>query len=491
MPSPGGAGEAMTGESPVTVPCHAAEWNEDEMSDNPATTPGDTDAGGAAAAPTPTPGPRPGAPSPAALARKIAARPATSPEPRVVRASDPSEWGRVDDTGAVFVRTPDGERQVGSWQAGAPEEGLAHFGLRFDDLVAEVALLEARLDSHPQDARKTRASAESLAEQIPTAAAVGDLDSLAARAAAVIERSTAVEKDARLRKDEERAAAVARKEALAAEAEEIGESSTQWKAAGDRLRTILEEWKTIRGIDRKTDDALWKRFSKAREAFNRRRGSHFADLDRNRASVRRVKEDLVERAEAISGSTDWNDTATAFRRLMDEWKAAGRAPRDADDALWKRFKAAQDTFFDARHAAAAERDSEFEGNATAKESLLAEFQDRIDPARDLAAARSALRELQTRWEEIGKVPREKMGQLEGRIRALEKSVSDAADSEWRRTDPEAKARAAQFWVRVEDFEAQAAKADAAGRADEAGEARAQAAQWREWAEAAENAVETR
>ncbi|HMT51409.1 MAG TPA: hypothetical protein PKC36_14795, partial [Dietzia sp.] len=155
------------------------------MSDNPATTPGDTDAGGAAAAPTPTPGPRPGAPSPAALARKIAARPATSPEPRVVRASDPSEWGRVDDTGAVFVRTPDGERQVGSWQAGAPEEGLAHFGLRFDDLVAEVALLEARLDSHPQDARKTRASAESLAEQIPTAAAVGDLDSLAARAAAV------------------------------------------------------------------------------------------------------------------------------------------------------------------------------------------------------------------------------------------------------------------------------------------------------------------
>ena len=307
----------------------------------------------------------------------------------------------------------------------------------------------------------------------------------------MIERSFEVEAEARQRKDDQRAAAIARKEVLAAEAEEIAASSTQWKAAGDRLRAILEEWKTIRGIDRKTDDLLWKRFSRAREAFNRRRGSHFAELDRNRASVKRVKEQLVERAEAMSGSTDWNETATAYRRLMDEWKAAGRAPRDADDALWKRFKAAQDTFFDARHAAAAERDAEFEENATAKEALLKEYEGRIDPGADLAGARSALRELQSRWEEIGKVPRNRMGELEGRIRAIEKAVSDAADTEWRRTDPEAKARAGQFWDRVRDFEDQADKADAAGRTEEARSARAQAAQWREWAETAEKAVDTR
>ena len=464
------------------------------MSDQSPTAAGGQDTGGA----SPTPGPRPG-PSPAALARKAAPRPsgavapspAATPEARQARASDPSEWGRVDESGAVFVRTADGERQVGSWQAGEPAEGLAHFGLRYDDLVAEVALLETRLDTHPQDARKTRASAQTLAEQLPTAAAVGDLDSLAARVTAVIERSGEVETVARQRKDEQREASIARKETLAAEAEEIGTSSTQWKAAGDRLRDILEEWKTIRGIDRKTDDALWKRFSKAREAFNRRRGSHFAELDRNRASVKKVKEELVERAEALSGSTDWNETATSYRKLMDEWKAAGRAPREADDALWKRFKAAQDTFFDARHVAAAERDAEFEENATAKEALLDQYSGRIDPTSDLAAARSALRELQSKWEEIGKVPRNKMGQLENRIRELEKSVADAADTEWRRTDPEAKARAGQFWDRVSDFEDQAAKAEAAGKAKDAEKARAQAAQWREWAEAAENAVDTR
>lgn len=84
-----------------------------------------------------------------------------------------------------------------------------------------------------------------------------------------------------------------------------------------------------------------------------------------------------------------------------------------------------------------------------------------------------------------------MGQLEGRIRALEKRVADAADTEWRRTDPEARARAGQFWDRVRDFEDQAAKAEAAGKSKDAERARAQAGQWREWAQAAEKAVDTR
>ena len=122
---------------------------------------------------------------------------------------------------------------------------------------------------------------------------------------------------------------------------------------------------------------------------------------------------------------------------------------------------------------------------------LAEYEALIKPDGDLSAARRLLRDLQTRWEEIGKVPREKMGRLEGRIRALEKTVADAADTEWRRTDPEVKARAGQFWSRVADFEDRAAKADAAGKTRDADQARSQAAQWTEWAEAAENAVDTR
>ena len=71
-------------------------------------------------------------------------------------------------------------------------------------------------------------------------------------------------------------------------------------------------------------------------------GSHFAELDRERSGVRQSKERLCERAEELSDSTDWTATSAEFRKLLTEWKAAGRATRDVDDALWRRFKAAQD-----------------------------------------------------------------------------------------------------------------------------------------------------
>ena len=195
----------------------------------------------------------------------------------------------------------------------------------------------------------------------------------------------------------------------------------------------------ISGLDRKTDDALWKRYSAARETFNRRRGSHFADLDRERAGARSAKERLCERAEELTGSTDWGATSAAFRSLLTEWKAVGRAAKDVDDALWQRFKAAQDAFFSARNAVTAERDAELTANATAKEALLAEAE-RIDTS-DHDAARAALRSITDKWDALGKVPRERTD-LERRLRAVEKKVRDAAEAE--RTDPQAQARAEQF-----------------------------------------------
>ncbi|BAH55006.1 DUF349 domain-containing protein [Rhodococcus opacus] len=438
--------------------------------------------------------PKPSVPKPGAAAKPGAPKPHPTPThalsaPAVAAPahSDPSEFGRVDDDGTAWVKTADGERQIGSWQAGDAAEGLAHFGRRFDDLATEVALLEARLNSGAGDAKKTKAAAIALAESLPTAAVIGDVDSLSARLDVIIAGSDEAAAHAKHEKELSRQAHTERKEELAAEAEQIGAESTQWKAAGDRLREILDEWKTIRGIDRKVDDALWKRYSKAREAFNRRRGAHFAELDRERAAAKTKKEELVERAEALSDSTDWGPTAGAFRDLLAEWKAAGRAPREADDNLWKRFKGAQDVFFAARNAASSERDAEFEENAVAKEELLKNA-GHIDPSKDIDAARAALRDLQEKWDAIGKVPRERMHDLEGKLRAIEKRVRDAADEEWRRTDPEALARAAQFRERVTQFEEQAAKATAAGKTKDAESALAQAKQWREWAEAAEGAV---
>ncbi len=430
--------------------------------------------------PAPAAGPRPGPrprPRPAAVPGAAAA---TTPTGIV---SDPHRFGRVDDDGTVWLITSAGERNIGSWQAGDAEAAYAHFGRRFDDVATEITLMERRLDSGTGDARKIKAAAASLAEALATASVLGDVDALSTRLAAIAEHADSAVNQEKSRRAEERAAQTARKEALATEAEDLAANATQWKAAGDRLSAILDEWKTISGLDRKADDALWKRYSAARETFNRRRGSHFAELDRERTGVREAKRRLCERAEELAMSTDWGPATAAFRGLLAEWKSAGRAAKDADDALWKRFKAAQDQFFAARNAVTSEREAGLAANARLKQALLEEAEN-IDTS-DHEGARNALRVITDKWDAAGPVARDR-SDLERRLRAVEKKVRDAAAAEW--ADPQAKARAEQFAARAEQYEKQAAKAEAAGRTKDAEQARANAEQWRQWAQAAIGAL---
>ena len=261
-------------------------------------------------------------------------------------------------------------------------------------------------------------------------------------------------------------------------------NSTQWKAAGDRLREILDEWRTISGLDRKTDDALWKRYSAARETFNRRRGSHFAELDRERAGARQAKEALCERAEELADSTDWGPTACGVPRPADRVEGRRAAPpRTSTTRCGSGSRPPRTPSSPARNAVHAERDAEFRANADAKEALLAEAE-KLDTS-DLDAARAALRTIGDKWDAIGKVPRERSADLERRLRAVEKKVRDAPSHG---VDPEAQARADQFRDRAEQFERQAEKAAAAGRTKDAEEARASAEQWRQWADAAAEAL---
>lgn len=415
----------------------------------------------------------------------------STPPPVVQAASaDPAKWGRVDAAGTVYVRTPDGERAVGSWQAGGTDEGLALFARKFDDLLTEVDLLETRLNTHAGDPKHTLSSAKHLRSGLADAAVVGDLQGLAERVDHLVAHAGRAVEQAKAEKEQARANAVARKEALVTEAEQIGAEATHWKNAGDRLRAILDEWKTIKGVDRKTDEQLWRRFSKARDAFNRRRGSHFAELDRQRAAAKTRKQELVDEAESLTDSTDWGTTANRYKQLMADWKAAGRAPKDSDEVLWQRFRSAQDTFFARRSAAFSERDAEFAENARIKDELLAEAE-QIDPAADLKAAQDHMHRIQRRWDEIGKVPRERMRELESKMRAAADRVRSASDTQWRRTDPEAQARVDQFRERVEQFEAQASKAHAAGDERRAKQAETQAQQWREWLATAQEALASR
>jgi hypothetical protein len=394
----------------------------------------------APAAPEATPGPPTDSPAEPVTAEGAAPPPAGLAEGAAeIPVSDPTAWGRVDEDGAVWVRTADGERPVGSYPGVATRDALAYFGRKYDELVGQVMLLEQRVrgtDLPPKDAL---AGIAKLTETITEAAAVGDLQGLCHRLDALLpvveERKAAADELRTRRRTEAREA----KDRIVTEAEELAQSS-EWKRTGDRLRELLEDWKKIPRLERGVDDTLWKRFSTARSAFDKRRRQHFAALDTQREESHARKERLIAEAETLAGSTDWGPTGGRLRELMTEWKAAGRARRDLEDELWGRFRAAQDRFFAARNAVFGERDAELRVNAERKEALLAEAEALL-PVRDVAAAKAVLRRIQDRWEQIGHVPREHRERTEGRLHRVEQAVRDSEEATWKRSNPEALARA--------------------------------------------------
>ncbi|MFF2506795.1 DUF349 domain-containing protein [Streptomyces sp. NPDC058067] len=352
--------------------------------------------------------------------------------------SDP--WGRVDETGTVYVRSADGsEREVGSWQAGSPDEALAYFKRKYDGLVVEIGLLERRVQTTDLSAKDATTAIEHLREQVTDAHAVGDLEALGKRLDKLVETVESRREERKVQKAKQSDEARHAKEALVTEAEELAQSE-QWRVAGERLRALVDTWKGLPRLDRKSDDELWHRFSHARSAFSKRRKAHFASLDAQREEARQAKEKLVAEAEALSGSTDWGATAARYRDLMTEWKAAGRAQREHEDDLWNRFRGAQDVFFAARSSVFAERDAEQGENLKLKEEL-ADEAEKLLPIGDLKSARAAFRSINERWEAIGHVPRDARPKVEGRMHAVERALQESEEAEWRRTNPEARARA--------------------------------------------------
>ncbi|MEU0397343.1 DUF349 domain-containing protein [Streptomyces sp. NPDC006208] len=376
--------------------------------------------------------------------------------------SDP--WGRVDETGTVYVRTADGEKVVGSWQAGTPEEALAYFERKYEGLVVEIGLLERRVKTTDLSAKDAQTAIDHLRTQVDEHHAVGDLDALRTRLDALVATVDKRREERKVQKAKQHDEARHAKEALVAEAEELAQSE-QWRAAGERLRALVDTWKGLPRLDRKSDDELWHRFSHARSAFSKRRKAHFASLDAQREEARKTKEKLVAEAESLSASTDWGVTAARYRELMAQWKAAGRAQREAEDDLWNRFRGAQDVFFAARSGVFAERDAEQAENLKLKEELAAEAE-KLVPVTDLKAARAAFRSINERWEAIGHVPRDARPKVEGRMHAVERAIQESEDNEWRRTNPEARARAAgltgQLQAAVDKLRGQIDAARAAG-----------------------------
>lgn len=384
--------------------------------------------------------------------------------------TQPQQWGWVDEDGTVHVRLPQGgDAVVGQYAAGDASAALEFFGRKYADLAAEVRLTAERLHQGNTSPDKADATVARIRDVLKTPTFVGDLDALgqmldALHTAAAERRLTAGAEKTRVRNE-----AAAAREALVAEAEQLA-TSTQWKATGERFKELLEQWKAIPRFDKKAEEQQWTRFSSARSAFDHARRAHFAELDAVRAQALQIKNEIIAEAEQLASSTDWAETGRAFRDLMERWKAAPRASRDLEDKLWARFRAAQDTFFDARNAEHATRDADQVNNAKAKEALV-ERAEALLPITDVAAARRSLRTILTEWEGVGHVPRAARPALEARLKQIEDAVAKAERRQWQRTDPAMRDRAQQtvagFRASVAKLEADVTAAASAGNAGKA------------------------
>ena len=404
-------------------------------------------------------------------------------------ASDP--WGRVDDDGTVYVKTAEGERVVGSWQAGSPAEALAFFQRKYLSLETEVSLLEQRISTTDLSPAQAKSTITRLLESVACANCVGDLDGLRGRLEALTGLVDHRREENKAAREQARSEAQDRKTKIVEEAERIAAEATHWKISGERMRQLLEEWKAAPRADRATETVLWKRLSAARNAFTKRRKAYFASLEDEREAARTRKEQLVTEAEALSGSTDWGPTASAYRDLMRQWKEAGRADRAAEEELWGRFKAAQDTFFGARAKILSAKDAELREHAEAKAALLAEAE-KLLPVTNARQARSALRGIQERWEQIGGVPRDSQERLEGGLRKVEDAVRRGEETHWRRSNPEALSRAKgtveQIRAAISQLEKQLARAKEQGNDKAAQQAEEALTARRSWLTEAERTL---
>ncbi|MGL5809766.1 MAG: DUF349 domain-containing protein [Nocardioides sp.] len=365
------------------------------------------------------------------------------------------EWGRVAEDGTVFVLTPDGERPVGQYPEGPPEEALRFYTERYAALAFEVELLEKRISAGVLPPDEASQSVAVVRAQVVEANAVGDLAALDTRLGAL---GTVIDQQREARKAE-RAARIeqsrAKKTVLVETAEALAGGS-DWRNGAIKLRELLEEWKALPRLDRASDDALWKRFSSARTAYTRRRKAHFAEQNEQREGARVAKQRLASQAEALADSTQWGPTAGKFRDLMRQWKAAGPAPRETDEELWRRFRAAQDTFFGARDAANAAVEREYADNAVVKEQILTEAEALL-PIKDADAAKRSFRDIVERWDAAGKVPKDKVQGFEARLRKVEQAIRGHEEAKWKRTDPEKSARADDMIAKLEAAIAKAEK----------------------------------
>lgn len=379
-------------------------------------------------------------------------------------------FGRVDSENNVFVIDAGVERLVGQYPNVSEADALAYFVRKYQDLEAQVRILEQRLASGVTDAKSLKSAYDHLVTELKEPKAVGNLASLRERLAKTQDSISKAAERISAEREENMVAALAQREEIAAKAEALVAKldNINWKKSAEQMNSLFEQWQQLQKegpkLPKAKTDPIWKRFSQARAKFESGRRAYFATLDSKFKEAKSAKSKLVEAAEALVAKG--GDAALSYRKLQDEWKLAPRAGK-AEDALWARFRAAGDAIFAAKKEKDSELAVEHAENLKLKLELIKEAE-KID-VKDLEAAKKAMSDIQARWVKIGHVPKDKVREVEDKLRKVEKTISEAQADAWKRSDPAAKARSSSLVIQLEaaiaELEAELASAPAAKKKD--------------------------
>ena len=184
-------------------------------------------------------------------------------------------FGRVDDEGVVYVRTPDGERTVGSYPGASPAEALAYYARKYDEIGAQIELFAQRLTAADVPVSEVDTGLARLRAAVTEPNVVGDIAALNGRVEALAPVAAARRAEVEAVRKAARDQARERRTALVDEAEQIAATpveTMQWRSTSQRMKDIFEQWqldqKSDVRLDRTSQDELWKRFSHARTAFD-------------------------------------------------------------------------------------------------------------------------------------------------------------------------------------------------------------------------------
>ncbi len=436
----------------------------------------------------PTPANLPGAP----VAPKPVAAPAA---PRSLE--EAKRHGTVGEDGHVYVTYHGEQLSVGAFPDATADEALTYFARKFSEVETQISLLENRI-SQGANAEAARKNLEHAKEQLQARAMVGDIADLERRVQELDDKIARRAEDQKAEAEEAKQRAAAEREAVVKAAEEVAAqdpAKTHWKNSSARMADLFDTWKLAQKqtrLPKQVEDDLWKRFRNARTNFDKNRRAYFSQLDQDNAKAKKVKEELISEAEALSHSTDWGPTSGKYRDLMDRWKQAPRASRKEDDALWARFRQAQDVFFDARAAANQETEQQFQENLKVKEALL-ERARAILPVTKPEMAKSQLAPILDEWDQAGMVPRADLRRIENELKKVQQAIADAEQAEWERSNPETQARASSMEIQLREaiagLEADLSKAEAAGDEKTAAKTREALEARRQWLDQVSSATD--